>query len=166
MRLAAEYASAADLLRATTFIGESGVQLVETFTPHPIDELSPPRRRPVVLLAAAAGCGAALAAYAGQWLLDAYLYPIDAGGRPPHMPFAFVPITIEMGFLAAAVTAFVLWFIGARLGTLWEPVCDVPGFSSAGYWVVVAGDDEVALRAFLGKTGAARIEAVPERGAA
>jgi hypothetical protein len=164
MNVAAEYASAADLTRAVTLIGETGVELVDTFTPHPIDELSPPRRKPVVLLAAAAGFGGAFAAYAGQWLIDAYLYPVEAGARPPHMPLAFVPITIEMGFLAAAVTAFVLWFFGARLGTLWEPVCDVPGFGADGYWLVVSGKDESALREVLGKTGAVRVAAVPERG--
>jgi hypothetical protein len=158
--LAARYADKDALVRATTFIGETAIELVETFTPHDIEELSPPRRRPVVLLAAAAGIGGAIAAYAGQWLIDAFLYPIDAGGRPPHAPLAFVPITIEMGFLAAAVTAFVLWFFGSRLGTLWEPICDVPSFSTTEYWLLVRGSNERELREFLEKTDALDIARV------
>jgi hypothetical protein len=76
------------------------------------------------------------------------------------MPLAFVPISIEMGFLAAAINAVVLWFFGARLGTLWEPVCDVPGFASTGYWVVARGTDEAKLRSVLDRTGALRTEFV------
>jgi hypothetical protein len=49
----------------------------------------------------AAGLGAVAGAYGLQWLLNAYLYPLDAGGRPAHFPLAFVPITFEMGVLFA-----------------------------------------------------------------
>jgi hypothetical protein len=48
--LAAEYATAADLVRATTLIDETAHEVVETYSPHHIEELAPPRRAPVALL--------------------------------------------------------------------------------------------------------------------
>lgn len=164
--LAAEYASARDVVAATTAIRQTAVEIVETYLPHAIDELAPERRAPVALLAAAAGIGGAAAAYVGQWWIAAYLYPIESGARPPHMPLAFAPIAVEMGFLAAAVAAIIAWFFGARLGALWAPICDVPGFASTGYWLVVRGGSADELRALLARTGAIRIEPVPRRGAA
>ena len=35
------------------------------------------------------------------------LYPLDEGGRPPHMPLPFTIITVEMGFLFGALAVVV-----------------------------------------------------------
>lgn len=157
--IAAEYPTAEALIRGATLIRETGLELVETYSPHAIEELAPPARAPVAILSGLAGLGGAAAAYAAQWLIAAYLYPINAGGRPPHMPLAFVPISVEMGFLAAATTAVLLWFFGGGMGTLWQPIDDVPGFTSTGYWAVVRGSDE-HVREVLERTGAQRTEVV------
>jgi hypothetical protein len=81
----------------------------------------------IIFLFGLAGAGGA---YLLQWLLVAYLYPLDVGGRPPHFPLAFVIITFEMGVLLAALCAFVGSLIAGRLVRLTDEVQDLPGFRS------------------------------------
>jgi len=110
-----------------------------------------------------AGLAAAAGAYGLQWLLNAYLYPLETGGRPPHFPLAFVPITFEMGVLFASLTAFVGVLVGGRLLRLWHAVFDVHGIESATgthVWleIEVADDANVdALAAMLRRAGAIQI---------
>ena len=79
----------------------------------------------------AAGLGAAFAGYGLQWLLQAVLYPLNVGGRPPHFPLAFVPITFEMGVLFASLTAFAAVLVGGKLLRLWYPSAEVEGIESS-----------------------------------
>jgi hypothetical protein len=112
----------------------------------------------------AAGVGGAAAAYGLQWLVDAYLYPLDAGGRPPHLPLAFLVITFEMGVLAAALLAFLGVLVVARLVRLVDDVQVVPGFESASrdrFWLEVdAPGDLERARQQLYRTGAIRVEEI------
>ena len=88
----------------------------------------------------------ASAAYALEWYTTAHLYPLDVGGRPPHMPLAYVPITFEMGVLAASATAFVAVLVLGKLVKLWDPVFEVPDFGTASvdhFWLRV--DDDGSL---------------------
>jgi hypothetical protein len=103
-------------------------------------------------------------------LLNGVLYPLVVGGRPPHFPLAFVPITFEMGVLFASFTAVlgVLW--RGRLVRLTDDVQGTPGFESATrdrFWLeILAADpafDPDRTRADLVETGALRIE-LPEVG--
>ncbi len=154
----AELPDEAALLAAARALRASGVTRIEAYTPYHVEELDEvigaPRSR-LAVLAAVGALGGGVGAYALQWLLDAYLYPIDAGGRPPHMVLPFVPITIEMAFLGAGlcVVAGVLW--RAALVRLWAPVFEVPGFTSAtraGFWLAVDVRDPAiaAAREVLG----------------
>jgi Protein of unknown function (DUF3341) len=123
---------------------------LEAYTPYPSREIEHALRARRSRLAAAvfaAGIGAAAAAYALQWLLNAYLYPLDVGGRPPHFPLAFVPITFEMGVLFAALTAFAGVLVGGRLVRLWHPSRDVHGIESAthtSFWLEIETDAPAA----------------------
>lgn len=157
--LLAEYPSADALIAAVRLVRQTRVRVLETYTPRHLEELEP-ERVPLAPIAAGAGISGAAAAYAGQWLVDAYLYPVDAGARPPHMPLAFVPIALEMGFLAAALAVVFAFGVRARLTALWEPVCDIAGFESAtqsGYWLAIRGDDINGMRELLERTGARTI---------
>jgi Alternative complex III, ActD subunit len=166
----AEYGGTAALLRAVHVLRGRGYTRLEIYTPHPVrdaDLALGARRSRLPWLVALAGVSGAIGAYALQWLLDAYLYPVDAGGRPPHSPLAFVPITFEMGVLAAGVTAFLGVLALGRLVRLWHPVFEAPGFASAtraGYWLLVDGRDPIfdAGRAQrdVRTTGPARITTV------
>ena len=162
--LLAEYGSAEALVAAVKLVRTTHVRVLETYTPRQLDELEPERERvPLAPIAAGAGIFGAVAAYAGQWFIDAYLYPVDAGARPPHMPLAFVPIALEMGFLAAALAVVFAFGVRARLTALWEPVCDIAGFESAtstGYWLAIRGDDIDGMRELLERTGARTIAVI------
>jgi hypothetical protein len=155
------------LLETIRILRERGYTRLDAFSPYLIHDLDAALGRKRSPLSLAAGIGAlsgAVGAYALQWYLVAYLYPIDVGGRPPHMPLPFLIITIEMGFLIGALTTFVAFLIVARLFKLWDPVFDIPGIESATrdrFWVAVDGDDErfdrEALTDLLRDAGAARI---------
>lgn len=173
MRLMAEYRDAPELLRAIHAARAHGYVDLEAYTPFPVHGIDDalgrrPSRLPIaVLIGGLAGAGGA---YALQWYLNAYLYAINVGGRPPHMPVAYVPITFEMGVLLASLTAFVAVLVGGRLVRLWDPVFDADGFESASetrFWLEVRGADPRFDRARteddLRGTGAVRVVAVTDR---
>lgn len=139
----AEYAHAEGLIRAIRTLRGRGYASLEAHTPYPIpaveDALELPRSR-LPLVIAAVGLSAAGAAYALQYLLVAYLYPLNVGGRPPHMPLAFLVITFEMGVLGAAFAGFFGLLVRARLLRLWDPVFELDGFDATSidrYWLRV-----------------------------
>jgi hypothetical protein len=133
-RLYAELADPEALVGAVAAARAAGATPVEVYAPYPSHAveraLGAPRSRLSVAVLAA-GLGGAAGAYGLQWLLNAYLYPLDVGGRPPHFPLAFVPITFEMGVLFASLTAFLGVLVGGRLLRLWDPSRDVDGIESA-----------------------------------
>ncbi len=145
-----------------------GKARLEAYTPYPneavIEALQLPRSR-IPLLAFTMGLGAAALTYLLQWYITAYSYPIDVGGRPPHFPLSFVPICFEMGMLSAALTALTAVAVLDRLGQLWDPVFELPGFASATRdqhwlrvdWLRVDGD----VRAALEQTSPSRIVEAP-----
>ena len=145
--LAAEYVELAQLVGAAQAVRARGVTRVEAFTPFAVPELDGvlgARRSPMAIVTGVGAVCGAVGGYALQWLLNAYLYPVQSGGRPPHMPLAFVIITIEMGFLLGGLAAFFGCLAVARLVKLWDPVFDIPGFESetrARYWLAVDADD-------------------------
>lgn len=145
--IAAEYDELHDLVRAVRIVRARGLEKLEAYTPYPVpelDDLLGAPRSPMSLVAAIGAIAGAAGGYALQWLLDAYLYPVDAGGRPAHMPLAFVIITLEMGFLFGGLAVFFGNLAAGRLVTLWEPIADLEGFASAtraGYWLAIDADD-------------------------
>src|SRR4051794_15721181 len=108
--LLAEFKSPTALAEAIRRLRERGYRELDAYTPYSTaqvrDALEWRRSKLswVVLVAALLGGGAA---YFLQWYLVGYLYPLNVGGRPPHMPLAFVPITFEMAVLSGSVAAFV-----------------------------------------------------------
>ena len=163
----AELPGELELFRAVRALRGSGWTRVDAFTPYHVEgstEALGKSRSPLAMVTAGGALAGAIGAYALQWLLAAYLYPIDSGGRPPHMPLAYVPITLEMGFLFGGIATFVGVLVAARLVKLWEPVCDVPGFTSATgdrFWLAVSRDDPrfdaLAIDSVLVAAGATRV---------
>ena len=145
--IAAEFADEATLIEAIGAARERGLSRMEVYSPMPSEHVDAALGRPRSKLAIACGLGAflgAAGAYLLQWYLVAYLYPIDLGGRPPHMPLAFLIITIEMGFLFGGVVVFLSFLIAARLVKLWDPIADVPGIESATrdkFWLAIDAND-------------------------
>jgi hypothetical protein len=131
---------------------------LDAYTPYSSEEVREalalrPSRLPIAVFVAA--CLGAGLAYGLQWYTVAYLYPLNVGGRPPHMPLAFGPITFEMGVLASAATAFFGVLVLGRLVKLWDPVFEIPGFETASvdrFWLRVdtpGALDATALEAEL-----------------
>lgn len=171
-RILAEYPHEDALVAAVHRLRAGGYRALEAYVPFPAlaveDALTTPSRLPYLCFFF--GILAAGTAYALQWLLNGYLYPLVVGGRPPHFPLAFVPITFEMGFLFASFTAVigVLWRGG--LVRLTDGVQGTPGFQSATrdrFWLEVSAADPAfdpdRTRADLVETGALRVE-LPEVG--
>lgn len=140
--LLSEFASPEALALAARHLRARGYRL-NAYTPYSTEvvrealELGPSPLSVWVFFGGFIGAGTA---YFIEWYTNAHLYPLNVGGRPPHMPFAFVPITFEMGVLLAGFTAFFGVLIGGKLVKLWDPVFEVEGFESASvdrFWLRV-----------------------------
>jgi hypothetical protein len=144
-----EFDTPGDLARAARQLRQRPDLELDAYTPYSTEEvrealgLSPSPLPRVVFVAACLGAGAA---YGLEWLTVAHWYPLNVGGRPPHMPLTFVPITFEMGVLAASFTAFFGVLLGGKLLKLWDPVFEVPRFEGVSvdrFWLRV--NSEAAL---------------------
>ena len=163
--IAAEFPSEAAIvgairtLRADRALREHRIEAYSPIPSHAIDNALGARRSPLAFAAGIGGLFGAFCGYFFQWLLVAYLYPVDVGNRPPHMPLPFTLITIEMGFLLGGITVTVAFIVASRLFKLWEPIFDVPGFESAtraGFWLAVDASDP-AIVTTLRDAGAIQI---------
>jgi hypothetical protein len=163
-RTMAEYPEPHRLAAAIRTLRARGYRRLRAFAPYAVPEVEealelPTSSLPIAVFAA--GAFGTSAAYFAQWLLNAYLYPLDVGGRPPHFPLAYVPITFEMAVLSAALTGFFGVLVLGRLVKLWEPVFETEGFESAtegSFWLEVLPDrDSEAIQRDLADTGATRV---------
>jgi len=151
-RMLAELADEHALIRAISHMRALGYIDLEVYMPFPSVEVEDALDRPRSRLPFAigiAGLAAAGGAYALQWLLVGVLYPLVVGGRPPHFPLAFVPITFEMGVLFASFTAFFGVLVLGRLLRLNDAVQAAPGFESVTtdrFWLEVRADDRGRAR--------------------
>jgi hypothetical protein len=149
-----EFETPGDLARAVRQLRASvqmpGLEL-DAHTPYSTEEvrealaLEPSPLPRIVFVAACLGAGGA---YALEWLTTAHWYPVDVGGRPLHMPLAFVPIAFEMGVLAAALASFIGVLVGGKLVKLWDPVFEVPGFEGVSvdrFWLRVTARGELDI---------------------
>jgi len=174
-RLLAEFADEAAIIAAIRRLRDEGYGRLEVYMPfssHEVEDAlvgaTGAHRSRLPLAIFLFGIGGAGAAYFLQWLLVAYLYPLDTGGRPPHFPLAFVIITFEMGVLVASLCAFFGTLILGRLVRLTDDVQGTPGFQSVTgdrFWLEVpaqsAADEPERTRQALIDAGASRVE-IPE----
>jgi hypothetical protein len=145
----AEFRSADELKDAVRTLRREGYTRLETYSPVPID--AGIRRGyswlPVAVFAA--GLLGGIASYAIQWYANAYAYPLDIGGRPPHAVPAFIIPTFEGTVLCAALAAFIGFFVVTRLPQPWHPVFEIEGFERATvdrYWLAVDAADRRGAR--------------------
>ncbi|HVY25714.1 MAG TPA: DUF3341 domain-containing protein [Polyangiaceae bacterium] len=146
-RILAEFETPDALAYAIEALRARGYRELDAYTPYSTEEVREAlawRRSRLswfVLLAACFGGGGA---YFLQWYLVGFLYPLNVGGRPAHMPLAFVPISFEMAVLGGAIAAFVSVLWGGRLLRWWDPVFEVGGFESASidrFWLELRATD-------------------------
>ena len=145
---------------------------LESYSPIPIeamDEVLSLGRSRLPLLVTIGGFTGAASGYLLQWFCAAVSFPLNVGGRPPHSPPSFLPITFELTILFGAFGAFFGLLAILGLPRLHHPVFDAPGFVRATvdrYWIAAQPADakeRAALEQALAALGADEITVVEER---
>lgn len=168
-----EYGSEEALKDAAKRLCGEGWRRMDAYTPFPVEgleealELKP--GTPVPMFALVAGLGGAGFAYVTQWFTNAVDYPLIVGSRPLNSPPTNIPITFELGVLAAALTIFGVLLVLFGFPRVAHPVFHLEAFKSAtvdGFWMslTVDGGREEARRAedALRAAGARQVSVVEE----
>jgi len=166
--LIGEWDAPEPLLAAIAQLRRAGYTRLDAYTPFPVHGLERALglgRSPLPWIVFPVGLGAAIGAYVIQWYVNAVAYPINVGGRPPHAPPAFVPITFETMVLAASLFALAVLLYFARLPWLAHPIFEVDGFERATidrYFLAVdacdPGFDRERTARALADAGALRVQ--------
>jgi len=130
----AEFANAEELLRAVHTARKDGYQVMEAYTPYPIEELNDaighgPSRVPALVLAG--GIVGAFFGFGLQYWTAVVAYPLNIGGRPYNSWVSFIPITFECTILFAGIAAVLGMLVLNRLPMPYHPVFSVPRFHLA-----------------------------------
>jgi ActD protein len=160
------------LVAAARELTRRGHRDLDSYSPIPIEAmdevLALGRSRLPLIVTLGAFTGAA-SGYLLQWFCAAVSFPLNVGGRPPHSPPSFIPITFELTILFGAFGAFFGLMAILGLPRLHHPVFEAPGFVRATvdrYWIAASTTDtkvRAALEEALASLGAAEITVVEER---
>lgn len=133
--LLAEFDSAAALLGAVRRARAEGYGPLEAYAPFPVEGLSEAlgerRGIGVPLAVLLGGLAGAVGGYFIQYYSAVIDYPLNVGGRPLHSWQAFLPVTVELTLLGAALGGVLamLWLNG--LPRFHHPLFDAPAFARA-----------------------------------
>lgn len=150
--IAATFHGDQDLRAAAETCAGAGLH-VDVYSPYPLEwtsEVLKLPRSPMPKLVATGALLGAISGYLLQWFCNAYDWPLDVGGRPPHSLPVFLPITFEMTILIGALAGFFGLLAVLGLPRLWHPLFEIEDFRSASIdrsWLGVAVDPEL-----VGKT--------------
>jgi hypothetical protein len=132
--LMAEFEAPTALIAATEKAREAGYRKLDAYAPYPIEELvhalghHHSKLPTMVLGGGLVGC---LAGLGLQVWVNAFVYPLNIGGKPVLSWPAFVPVTFETTILFASLTAVLGMLALNGLPTPYHPVFNVPRFSAA-----------------------------------
>jgi hypothetical protein len=106
--LVAEFPTSSSLLHAIERSREEGYEVMDAFSPYPIEEISEAlghhhSRLPALVLIGAIIGG--LAGFGLQYWTSVIDYPLNVGGRPLNSIIAFLPVIFECTILFGALTA-------------------------------------------------------------
>jgi hypothetical protein len=166
----AEFEAEAGLLGAARALRAEGQGDLDLHSPVPLhgaEEALGLRKSIVPRVALTAGLIGATTGYLMQWYLVGVDFPINVGGRPPHSPPAFIPVTFELGVLFAALSIFFGLFMLWGMPRLHHPVFEVEAFRSAsvdGLWLSagVSAEASAATAARLRLLGARQVQIVED----
>jgi hypothetical protein len=130
----AEFPDAEQLLEAVKRSRAAGYQVMEAYTPYPVEGLVEaighgPSRVPLLVLIG--GILGAAGGYGLQYWASVIDYPLNIGGRPFHSWPAFIPPTFESAILVAGIAAVLGMLILNGLPMPYHPVFNVPRFALA-----------------------------------
>jgi len=163
----AEFEDGEACARAAEKLHEIGYRRLDAHSPYPSAELEKAMkipRSPIAKYVLVGGIVGAIVGFGLQWYLNAFDFPLDVGARPLLSAPALIPITFETTVLFASVTAFIAFFVKARLPKLSHPLFEVRGFESAAidrFWLSIDTSDPfydpTAARQALEEHGALRV---------
>jgi hypothetical protein len=165
----AEFASAHDLVEATTQVRLKGYTNLDTYSPYPLhggSEALGLTRSKVPLIALCGALTGLTAAFGMQWFMNAADYPINVGGRPLLSLPAYFPIMFELTVLLSAFGIFFGLLGLSRLPQPYHPVFENDAFRSAsthGFWLSVGhptGSDATEVMNQLTALGATQVSVV------
>jgi hypothetical protein len=139
----ARFESAAALVAATESARQAGYTAMDAHSPFPVPGLAEAlgfQERRIPLLALGFGLVGAGAAFFMQWYSAVIDYPFVVGGKPLNSWPAFLPITFEVGILAAVLTTVIAMFAGNGLPRPYHPVFNDADFERAsadGFFLVI-----------------------------
>jgi hypothetical protein len=138
---------------------------VDAYAPFPVEGLAEAvgfRGSRVPAMTFIGGLFGGAATYALQWYSAVISYPINVGGRPLHSWPAFVPASLAMVILGAALAAVFGMLIANGLPRLRHPLADIPEFDLASrnrFFLCLRatpGQDTARHHDFLAQCGALR----------
>ncbi|HEX8963620.1 MAG TPA: DUF3341 domain-containing protein [Rhodocyclaceae bacterium] len=131
--LLAEFADADDLIAAAADATREGLA-VDAYAPFPVEGLPEAlgfTRNRMPLICFLGGVAGGVATYALQWYSAVIDYPINVGGRPLDSWPAFVPPTLAVVILGAAIATLVGMLAANGLPRLRHPLFEVREFDLA-----------------------------------
>jgi hypothetical protein len=167
----AEFHSGEDLLRAARATKAAGYEVVEAYTPVPMEEVAHALghknwRLPYIVLIG--GVLGACVGFGMQYWMSAVDYPLNIGGRPYNSWPAFIVITFEMTILFAAISAVLGMLALNGLPRPYHPVFNVPMFETASrdrfFLMILSRDERFELggtRTFMESLQPLQVEEVP-----
>lgn len=168
--LVAEYEGPDALVAAIERLQQAGIERLEAFTPHIIEEVQVLLDRPragVPHWCFAGGAAGAAAGYAIQWWTNAVSYPLNVGARPLLSAPAWIPATFEGAVLGASLGAVISLLAYCGLPRLWHPLFEVEGFERASVdrfflRVQAPARERSRMLHVLGSSEALRVEDLPK----
>ncbi|HSR69571.1 MAG TPA: DUF3341 domain-containing protein [Acidobacteriota bacterium] len=170
--LVAEFADPSALKSACAKVREAGYKVWDAHTPFPVHGLERAmglRRSLVPYAVLVLGLGGAAAGMLLQWWVSVEAYPLVISGKPFFSWPAFVPIMFECGVLGGALGAILGFLHFSRLPRHNHALFEserFEGVSDDKFFISIESEDPQFDRrtttAFLKKTGATYVEAVPE----
>jgi len=159
------FADESDLLNVTREAHESGLQIVDAFTPYAVHGLDAAMglrasRLPWVCFLAAI-IGAALKLWFEFWtsMVD---WPLNVGGKPWNSLPAFVPVTFEVMVLSAGLATVFVFLLLARLRPGKRPAVAHPRVTDDRFVLVLEESDArfdlASVRRLFAKHGALTFE--------
>ena len=165
------FPSGESLVEACYKIREKGFEAIDTHSPYPLhggDEALGLGRSRVPRIALAGGLTGLFGGYLMMVYMNAVSWPLNVGGRPPHAPPSFIPITFETTVLLTSLSIFFGLLVLFRFPQPYHAVFESEAFRSAvndGFWISVAlppGSDGKDASALLGQLGAREVNTVQE----
>ena len=159
------------LVDACYKVREKGFQHIDTHSPYPLhggDEALGLGRSRVPRIALSGGLTGMFGGYLMMVYMNSVNWPLNVGGRPPHAPPSFIPITFETTVLLSSLSIFFGLLTLMRLPQPYHAVFENDAFRSAvndGFWMSVAlppGSDGKDATSVLSQLGAKDVSVVKE----